>query len=166
MRKAIDLPHIKGEIEISDVVLQDAQVRAFFKRSDIEEAIDTNNFDYVYEKWIADIYFEVYLTELLLAAHIDPLEGLTVIPHYAFRDCASLTSITIPNSVTKIDKYAFLGCTSITSITIPESVTTIGDWAFGGCENLETIYCEAKKQPANWNKNWLGECVAKVIWGA
>ena len=54
-------------------------------------------------------------------------------------DCASLTSITIPESVTSIGKNAFDGCTSLTSITIPEGVTSIGDFVFDGCTSLTSI---------------------------
>ena len=50
-----------------------------------------------------------------------------------FTDCSSLTSISIPNSVTKITQSVFNGCTSLTSITIPESVTEIGWNVFYGC---------------------------------
>ncbi|MGN1123813.1 MAG: fibronectin type III domain-containing protein, partial [Eubacterium sp.] len=36
----------------------------------------------------------------------------------AFEDCSSLTSITIPNSVTSIGDFAFEDCSSLTSITV------------------------------------------------
>ena len=69
------------------------------------------------------------------------LAGKTVtsIGDYAFNDCSSLTSITIPNSVTSIGLYAFSNCTSLTSITIPNSVTTIWIFAFSGCISLKSV---------------------------
>ncbi len=51
----------------------------------------------------------------------------------------SLTSITIPDSVTSIEYCAFQGCSSLTSITIPNSVTSIGYNAFYGCSSLTSI---------------------------
>ena len=63
---------------------------------------------------------------------------VTQIGYEAFYDCDSLTSVTIPDSVTTIGDEAFCGC-DITSITIPDSVTTIGDDAFGGCESLTSV---------------------------
>ncbi|MEE1000816.1 MAG: leucine-rich repeat protein, partial [Bacteroidales bacterium] len=45
----------------------------------------------------------------------------------------SLTSVTIPNSVTSIGNYTFSGCYDLTSVTIPNSVTSIGGSAFSGC---------------------------------
>ena len=51
---------------------------------------------------------------------------VTSIGGSAFRECSSLTSVTIPNSVTSIGDYAFYDCSSLTSVTIPDSVTSIG----------------------------------------
>ena len=68
--------------------------------------------------------------------------GLTSIGLLAFSNCVGLTSVTIPNSVTRIDHYAFFDCIGLRSVTIPNSVTSIGNYTFGGCENLETIVVE------------------------
>ena len=46
---------------------------------------------------------------------------------------SSLTSVTIPNSVTSIGGSAFYYCSSLTSVTIPNSVTSIGSYAFEYC---------------------------------
>ena len=65
------------------------------------------------------------------------VEGLETIGEWAY--CSSLTSITIPASVTTIGQQAFYECSSLTSITIPSSVTTIEFDAFNFCSNLATV---------------------------
>ena len=66
-------------------------------------------------------------------------DSVTSIGDDAFYDCTKLTSITIPDSVTSIEGYVFFGCTSLTSITIPDSVTSIGYSAFEGCTSLTRV---------------------------
>ena len=58
---------------------------------------------------------------------------------YAFFNCSSLTSITIPETVTSIGKSAFFRCKSLTSITLPEGLTSIGESAFRNCSSLTSI---------------------------
>ena len=58
------------------------------------------------------------------------LNSVTGIGRYAFSDCSSLTSITIPDGVTSIGWNAFYGCNSLTSIAIPSGVADIGKDAF------------------------------------
>ena len=65
--------------------------------------------------------------------------NVTSIGNNAFSNCATLTAITIPNSVTSIDFLAFYNCTGLTSVTIPSSVTRIGMNPFAGCTSLMTI---------------------------
>ena len=64
---------------------------------------------------------------------------VTEIGEYAFYDCSSLTSITIPNSVTSIRMYAFAYCSSLTSITIPNNVPTIWFSTFYNCSSLTSV---------------------------
>ena len=48
----------------------------------------------------------------------DVTYSVTSIGYYAFQDCTSLTSVTIPNSVTSIHYGVFSGCSSLTSIAV------------------------------------------------
>ncbi len=66
-------------------------------------------------------------------------DSVTSIESNAFQQCASLTSITIPNSVTNIGAGAFLMCYSLANVMIGTNVTSIGDDAFFDCENLTGI---------------------------
>ncbi len=59
------------------------------------------------------------------------------IGYAAFSDCSSLTSESIPNSVTSIGDNAFANCSSMSSVTIPTSVTFIRNHVFYGCTSLE-----------------------------
>lgn len=65
--------------------------------------------------------------------------SVTEIGEGAFRNCTGLTSITIPSSITEINKNVFFGCTGLTSITIPNSVTKISSYAFSGCTGLTSV---------------------------
>ena len=66
-------------------------------------------------------------------------DNVTSIRQNTFRDCYSLTSLTIPNSVTSIEVSAFNGCYSLTSLTIPDSVISIGNSVFSGCYSLTSL---------------------------
>ena len=88
--------------------------------------------DYKNNSNIKSIFGE-QVTEYILG------DEITSIGNYAFYNCSSLTSVTIPNSVTSIGDYAFSNCSSLTSIEIPNSVTSIGGRAFSWCSSLTSV---------------------------
>ena len=61
------------------------------------------------------------------------------VPNGLCRELNQLTSIALPNTVTKIGEYAFSYCSGLISVTMEEGVQTIGDYAFQRCTNLPQI---------------------------
>ena len=56
-----------------------------------------------------------------------------------FEPDTELTSLTLPNTITRIDEKAFCHCTGLTSLTIPTTVTAIGRDAFYKCTGLTSL---------------------------
>lgn len=71
------------------------------------------------------------------------LDCCKVIRAYAFGgdpfDSFSLSSITLPNSLTHLGENVFAYCNSLSTIILPDSLTYIGDCAFSGCYNLYSV---------------------------
>jgi hypothetical protein len=72
--------------------------------------------------------------------------NVPIISNYLFKDCSSLSDVTLGNNVTTIGNQAFMNDSSLTAITIPDSVTVAGVGAFANCDlrsvntnNIETI---------------------------
>ena len=57
----------------------------------------------------------------------------------AFNDCAGITSIIIPEGVTRIGSYAFRNCSSLKKVVIPESVEYMSNSPFANCTAIEEI---------------------------
>lgn len=60
-------------------------------------------------------------------------DSLTSIGDRTFEGCYNLASINLPDGLTSIGAYAFYGC-DMTSVTLPEGLTSIGTRAFSLCE--------------------------------
>lgn len=61
--------------------------------------------------------------------------------------------IVFDGNITYIGDYAFSNCESLTSITIPDGVTYIGESAFYRCDYLQEVYCKPVTPP------YIGESV-------
>ena len=77
-------------------------------------------------------YCNTSATEVIIPEEIAGYP-VKIIGDDAFSDCTSLTSVTIPASVTTIGRYAFSDCTSLTNVNIGNGVTTIGEGEFRNC---------------------------------
>ena len=64
---------------------------------------------------------------------------MTSIGDGAFKNCAKLKTVKLPNSITSIGDQAFYHCTELTTVNLGNSVKTIGKSAFGECTQLKTV---------------------------
>lgn len=66
-------------------------------------------------------------------------EGLTRLGSYVFNDCYYLESVNIPAGITGIEEGTFNSCRALKSIELPEKVTYINNYAFEGCSALTSV---------------------------
>ncbi len=66
-------------------------------------------------------------------------DGVTRIGNNAFSGANNLASVSMGNDVVAIGNNAFEACNSLSSITLSSHVTTIGDHAFAGLQSLTSI---------------------------
>lgn len=88
-----------------------------------------------------------YLDKSLTKVTESDLAGITSIGEVnsfneqgVFKNFGELTTVIIPENITKIGDKAFVNCKKLVNLTIPDSITEIGDAAFGSCEKLENIH--------------------------
>lgn len=67
------------------------------------------------------------------------INGGDSISAWAFEGCSSLTSLTIPDSVTSIGEHAFAGCANLAEIKGAKNVATIGQDALTGTAFLDDM---------------------------
>ena len=79
---------------------------------------------------------------------------VTCINNYAFHDCTGMTSVVIPNSITKIGSFAFSNCINLTKVNIPNSVSLIGNSAFHNCISLKYLKIEDGEDLLNLGCNY------------
>ncbi|MDR2231601.1 MAG: leucine-rich repeat protein [Tannerella sp.] len=72
-------------------------------------------------------------------------QGVTRIETSAFSSCSKMTSVKLPDGLITIGDRAFYNCISLTSIDIPKSVKGIGQWTFFKCPVMRDV-------TAHWDK--------------
>ena len=103
--------------------------------------VDTNNLSY---SSTAGVLYNKSQTTLIQCpgslTSVSIPSSVTTIGFAAFYKCTNLTSVSIPSSVTNIQNYAFDACSGLTSVTLPSGVATIfGYNAFRGCSGLTSV---------------------------
>ena len=78
---------------------------------------------------------------------------LQEIDNYALNHCASLTDISLPQSLNSIGRYAFQGCSSLKKLTVPAKLSKIGRYAFVDTDKIE-IYFKASVLPEDLEEKW------------
>ena len=167
-------------------VTRDMKLFAVWKEHSDEPDISDDDSGVVYESLVfsylseSDSYSVSVCRNKGITTIVIPSEHegkpITEIGVRAFRDCTSLTMVTIPSSVILIEDYAFEDCenlsimfaegmesipsralsnaSGVVSVTMPESVTSIGEYAFSGCSGLtDIVYLGTKTQ---WNSMQKG----------
>ncbi|MDR2138128.1 MAG: leucine-rich repeat domain-containing protein, partial [Tannerella sp.] len=80
------------------------------------------------------------------------------IRYCAFENCTGLTSVMIPDSVTKIGEAAFARCTTLSNVNISGRVTSINDFSFSSCKNLTDITIPSSV--TGIGEQVFGDCIA------
>ena len=93
-----------------------------------------------------------YCTKDTASDSTDGIKHIAFIGDGAFENEGSITSIIIPNAITKIGERAFKNCANISTVTIGSKCEVIGDEAFSGCSALRNISIE------NGNLTQIGDC--------
>lgn len=75
------------------------------------------------------------IKEIAFAAGAAP----EAIGDYAFLNCDSLSTITLPNSIKSIGQGAFYDCDTLKSVTLPTSITKVGEQTFYHCNFLQNV---------------------------
>ena len=78
---------------------------------------------------------DTYTVTAIADGDMSPTSGITS----AFYNNRTVTSVVIPDTVTRIGDYAFSNCNNLESVTMPDDLEEIGFRAFNACESLAGI---------------------------
>ena len=147
---APDMPPVTHNLEAQDFemlsyILNNIEASSLLRSSYIVKPVYSNSAEIVSYIKTSDVS-EIEIPDRLYCEDNDGSNGkmrnVIAIGDNAFSNAMgsydSLTSITIPSSVTKIGTRAFKN-TNISSVTLPSGLQKIGDEAFYGCNELNGV---------------------------
>ena len=137
LRELHDADHAKNQTRLEDLATQLGQLE-----QDTHSPVTSSPAHFLYrtENGNAIITgFTEDVTSLVIPAAIDGYPVIAV-GEGAFRS-SSLQSVIVSAGITRLDWFAFYQCASLTQITLPNSVTSIGHSVFDGCSPSLSIYC-------------------------
>ena len=71
-------------------------------------------------------------------------DSVTAIGKSAFENCAALKRITLPKSIAKLEALTFSGCAALAEIALPDGLKTLGEKVFSGCAALKSVRIPAE----------------------
>lgn len=114
------------------------KMKEFLKQEHIQEAMERNDIEYVYDKfYYASNGFTNVLTDFLIDMNIQPIDYISKVLEQIYYCCSSIRNITIPKSIETIGAYAFKGCHDLQTVIIEDGVKRIQSEAFAFCDKLD-----------------------------
>ncbi len=91
-------------------------------------------------------------------------QSLRIIDEYAFRSSVYLTEIVLNEGLQKIKAFAFYDCESLTTTTIPASVEEIGPGAFDSSPMTSLAFAYDRKKPLIIEPMAFKDCTAESLY--
>ena len=91
-------------------------------------------------------------------------QSLRIIDEYAFRSSVYLTEIVLNEGLQKIKAFAFYDCASLTTTTIPASVEEIGPGAFDSSPMTSLAFAYDRKKPLIIEPMAFKDCTAESLY--
>lgn len=83
--------------------------------------------------------------------NINILSDITIISAFSFKDCYSLQTINMPDTIVEIRDSAFENCSSVSQINFSENLTSFSGWVFRNNFNLSVVHLPQKLEYIGWH---------------
>jgi hypothetical protein len=133
----------------------------------VKDVVDLGAYEYGFIKWeysmaeggisLDRVTPKTISGDLVVPEKIDGYP-VVKIAERAFEGCSSITSVTVPKSVTAIAEGAFSGCSSLTIITFHGNAPTVGSSCFSGVDAscVARVSCKTSGWTVDAEGRWNG----------